>query len=421
MVFSTNESLDPADTDAEEDLYQWAGGQVSLVSTGPQTSGGQPLRNTQSEDGSRVVFTTEEPLVPQDADTDYDVYLRRAGQTTLLTPGTPTLAEYTGSSSDATRVFFQTDDAATPGDTDDETDVYESRGGQLTLLSPGSADLPAQTLFTTPNGGHVYYRTAESLSPANTDAQLDGYSASVAVPAKTALPLISGPPAVGSTVGCSTGAWTGSPESLSYAWTRDGAAVTGATGPTYVVTLADVDHALRCVVVATNDGGSSKATSAPVVGGLLPGACANPRTGTAKADTILGTRADLFRGLGGRDVLVGFGGDDCLVGGRGNDRLIGNVGDDDVRGDRGRDQVRAGPGVDRVRGARGDDTLNGGSGRDRMFGGAGADVLVGGAGNDRITSVDGVRDVVRCGPGLHDRVVADRRDRVVGCERVVTR
>ena len=422
VVFSTNESLDPADTDAEEDLYQWAGGQVSLVSTGPQTSGGQPLRNTQSEDGSRVVFTTEEPLVPQDADTDYDVYLRRAGQTTLLTPGTPTLAEYTGSSSDATRVFFQTDDAATPGDTDDETDVYESQDGQLTLLSPGSADLPVQTLFTTPNGGHVYYRTAESLSPADTDAQLDGYSASVAVPANTALPLVSGPPTVGSTVGCSTGTWTGSPEFFSYAWTRDGAAVTGATGPTYLVTLADVDHALRCVVVATNDGGSSKATSAPVVGGLLPGACANPRTGTAKADTILGTRAgDLLRGLGGRDVLVGFGGDDCLVGGRGNDRLIGNVGDDDVRGDRGRDQVRAGPGVDRVRGGRGDDTLNGGSGRDRMFGGAGADVLVGGAGNDRITSVDGVRDVVRCGPGLHDRVVADRRDRVVGCERVVTR
>ncbi len=120
----------------------------------------------------------------QDTDADYDVYLRRAGQTTLLTPGTPTLAEYTGSSSDATRVFFQTDDAATPGDT---------------------------------------------------DAQLDGYSASVAVPAKTALPLISGPPAVGSTVGCSTGSWTGSPESFSYAWTRDGAAVTGATGPTYVV------------------------------------------------------------------------------------------------------------------------------------------------------------------------------------------
>ena len=56
-----------------------------------------------------------------------------------------------------------------------------------------------------------------------------------------------------------------------------------------------------------------------------------------------------------------------------------------------------------------------------MLGGAGADVLVGGPGNDRITSVDGVRDVVRCGPGPHDRVVADGRDRVAGCERVVRR
>ena len=68
VVFTTNESLDPADTDAEDDLYQWAAGQVSLISTGRQTPGGQSVRNTQSEDGSRVVFTSEEPLVPQDTD-----------------------------------------------------------------------------------------------------------------------------------------------------------------------------------------------------------------------------------------------------------------------------------------------------------------------------------------------------------------
>ena len=259
----------------------------------------------------------------QDTDTDYDVYLR-AGRS---------------------------DDAAHAGYPDPRGvhRLVERRDEGLlesgrTPTTPRARPTCRSRRLTTPNGGHVYYRTAESLSPADTDAQLDGYSASVAVPAKTALPLISGPPTVGSTVGCSTGAWTGSPESFSYAWTRDGAAVTGATGPTYVVTLADVDHALRCVVTATNDGGSTKATSAPVVGGLLSGACANPRTGTAKADTILGTRAgDLFRGLGGRDVLVGFGGDDCLVGGRGNDRLIGNVGDDDVRGDRGRRPGACGP------------------------------------------------------------------------------
>ena len=65
----------------------------------------------------------------------------------------------------------------------------------------------------------------------------------------------------------------------------------------------------------------------------------------------------------------------------------------DIRGDRGSDQVRAAPGDDRVRGGRGDDTLNGGS----------------------------ARQVVRCGPGLNDRLVADRRDRFVGCERVVRR
>jgi activator of Hsp90 ATPase-like protein len=39
------------------------------------------------------------------------------------------------------------------------------------------------------------------------------------------------------------------------------------------------------------------------------------------------------------------------------------------------------------------------------------------AGSDRINVADGRRDVVRCGRG-RDRVRADRRDRLIRCERV---
>ena len=95
--------------------------------------------------------------------------------------------------------------------------------------------------------------------------------------------------------------------------------------------------------------------------------------------------------------------------------------DDDIRGDRGSDQVRAAPGDDRVRGGRGDTRSTVAVGATGCPVAPGPTCSSAARANDRITSVDGVRDVVRCGPGLNDRLVADRRDRVVGCERVVRR
>ena len=38
-----------------------------------------------------------------------------------------------------------------------------------------------------------------------------------------------------------------------------------------------------------------------------------------------------------------------------------------------------------------------------------------GTGNDRIDSLDGAHETVRCGAG-RDRVLADRGDRLIGCE-----
>jgi uncharacterized repeat protein (TIGR01451 family) len=89
------------------------------------------------------------------------------------------------------------------------------------------------------------------------------------------------------------------------------------------------------------------------------------RTGTSRADTLIGTAGnDVLRGLGGNDRLDGRAGRDRLYGGSGNDRLTG------------------GPDVD---------TIFGGSGRDRVY--------VRGGG----------RDVVDCGPG-YDTVFADKKD-----------
>ena len=113
-------------------------------------------------------------------------------------------------------------------------------------------------------------------------------------------------------------------------------------------------------------------------------------------------------GTSGNDALWGGRTRDALLGGRGTDELRGRRSADCLLGQRGRDVARGGGGPDQVRGGHGADRLRGGRGRDTLRGGRGPDVLHGGPG----------RDTLRCGAG-RDKVIADRADRVQGCERVV--
>ncbi len=89
-------------------------------------------------------------------------------------------------------------------------------------------------------------------------------------PSTTTPPAISGTPQVGQTLTASSGSWNGTtPIAFAYQWRRcdaNGGAcadVASATGQTYTVQTADVDHTLRVQVTATNSGGSAQATSDP--------------------------------------------------------------------------------------------------------------------------------------------------------------
>jgi hypothetical protein len=148
---------------------------------------------------------------------------------------------------------------------------------------------------------------------------------------------------------------------------------------------------------------------------------------TAGNDILDGTASnDLICGLGGSDRLRGLAGNDTLFGdacglkagrrraragaaaaGGGNDRLDGGAGNDKLYGAGGKDTLLGGAGKDLLAGGGGNDSLNGGKGVDRMNGGAG---------NDSLRSRDGARDTVDCGKGK-DKVIADKRDRLRGCER----
>ena len=69
-------------------------------------------------------------------------------------------------------------------------------------------------------------------------------------------------PEVGDTLACNPnpGAWEGEP-TFSYVWLRNGAVIAGATGETYVATVADEGKALQCLVTGTNEGGATSSVS----------------------------------------------------------------------------------------------------------------------------------------------------------------
>jgi uncharacterized repeat protein (TIGR01451 family) len=149
--------------------------------------------------------------------------------------------------------------------------------------------------------------------------------------------------------------------------------------------------------------------------------CVNPTYGGRDDDVLVGSAfGDRLFGRQGRDLLRGREGNDCLWGGEGADVLDGDGGDDSLWGGDGRDRLFGGAGNDRLFGGAKGDELHGSVGDDQLFPGSGRDRVWGGPGNDTISARDGSRDVIDCGAGL-DRVTADRRDRLRGCERVSRR
>lgn len=109
------------------------------------------------------------------------------------------------------------------------------------------------------SGGRNYLRVAGSRGNNATGAG-SGSSGAVA-PANTVAPVVSGTVNVGQTLTTTNGTWTGSPTAYTYQWQRAGANISSATNSTYVLTTADIESAIRCVVTATNTVASVAANS----------------------------------------------------------------------------------------------------------------------------------------------------------------
>lgn len=123
--------------------------------------------------------------------------------------------------------------------------------------------------------------TAGLEPPVPATASFKLVRASAIKPASTAAPGISGTAAVGQTLTCSSGSWSGTPApTYSYQWLLSGSPIAGATGVTYVVQPADEGHGLACMVTATNEAGAASETSATVQIPVTPPAKKEPSPGT---------------------------------------------------------------------------------------------------------------------------------------------
>jgi hypothetical protein len=263
VVLMTGAARASADTQPIEGTWNFGGGQVNVTATGPNTYQGVVTENTKFVNNECV--HTAGSVVWQiqgsgDAYTGTHEWLRPIN----CGPAGQGQAAWTITSTSPTQntMTFCT---AAPGDG-----------------PPGTTNTPTNRC----------YQLTQAVTPAQEPA----------VPADSGAPAISGNPAVGQTLTCSTGSWSNSPTGYSYLWKRDGSPIAFAIQSTYQVASADAGHNLTCQVTAYNAGGAGQpATSAAVtVGAATSGGGGTPGSrGTAGCPTasgrLLGTRLGNIR------------------------------------------------------------------------------------------------------------------------------
>jgi hypothetical protein len=189
----TPEQLVAEDTDAVADVYEHSGGVTRLIDTGPALVGGNGSFVGFSEAGDRLIFSTVAQMTAADTDAQLDVYALEDGVWSLLSTG-PTGGNGNdlndgafsfAESADARRVFFRTAESLVPADQDSHVDLYESVSGATYLISIGPAggngafDVDCCSTQVADDGSIVYFETADQLTASDTDSVVDVYGAVV--------------------------------------------------------------------------------------------------------------------------------------------------------------------------------------------------------------------------------------------------
>jgi Tol biopolymer transport system component len=194
VFFETTESLVEGDVDAGNDVYRRAAGLTSLISPGSEDKPANVARENVtfrpaiSADGSKVFFQTTEPLLG-DSDEANDVYMHEAGDIQLITPngctGGNCGAGFDAITPDGTSLVFSSEEELVPADDDSAQDLYVvlTAGGPPALASAGEAScspacgnsnlFPAVFDRIAADGSALLFGSEEQLSGLDEDSDAD--------------------------------------------------------------------------------------------------------------------------------------------------------------------------------------------------------------------------------------------------------
>ena len=163
--FHTSIALVAGDINAGTDVYEYRSATDSLHLISNGTGFGALVAGAA---GGRVFFTTTDDY--GDGDQGEDVYESAGGVVTLKSPGSPGNISWAGASGDGSRVFYESLDQVVAEDADVERDVYTTENGAPALVSRGG-DGSEGVQFDTSNadGSRVLVQTHEALVGADTD------------------------------------------------------------------------------------------------------------------------------------------------------------------------------------------------------------------------------------------------------------
>jgi hypothetical protein len=198
VFFTSAEELLAEDEDTANDVYEWTGGTLRLVTSAPCSSLCGANFEAVSADSTQVVFSTAASLVAEDEDTNVDIYRQEVGGGTLVLvsrgeAGCPSCwngdydARFNEASADASRVVFTTAEPMLAADDDkvlEEDDIYlrdiEAGTSSLITIAPSYCPLKAGNCGATyvgssDDGLHVFFRTVERFTLEDGDDEADVY------------------------------------------------------------------------------------------------------------------------------------------------------------------------------------------------------------------------------------------------------
>lgn len=345
---------------------------MSKASGVPDPDTGDVSLRRITKDGTRAFLQTTQNLTADDADngTWDDVYEWSGGVLQLLSKPTgvadPNSANsvFTDVSADGRRVLFGTNQKLTADDTDsNRNDLYVRTAAATTLVSrspgvpnPDSGDAGSGAIA--PDGGRVAFDSNEALTSGDTDGGFfDAYLATLANPAPQT--AITGGPGVRTFDRTPTFTFASNETGSTFACRLDAGPFLPCASPRTLGPLALGSHTFR--VRATDVEDAMDATAAVRTFTVAP------RTlfiGSNAADNLVGTsRNEKACGRGGNDTIDMRGGSDVLYGGACGKRKPPAL------------RTAAADGNDKLSGGGGNDFLDGGGGRDTVKGGAGNDIV----------------------------------------------